>query len=78
MILNAGEKRAIAALRRLAKRWPKSLWLLFDEDLYVMRRNARGERAVYRGEYDQAYLVESVILDIDAGYLGNFSTDDKG
>lgn len=39
------ERRAIASLRRLAKRWPKSLWLFSASGtLHVMRKSPDGGR----------------------------------
>ena len=43
--LTAEEKRAIASLKRLAKRWPKSLWLFSNGvSLNVMKTNRKGDQ----------------------------------
>ena len=51
------ERKAIASLKRLARRWPKSLWLFSGAgSLCVMKRRQDGER----------YLVEGGGMDTDA------------
>ena len=72
------ERAAINSLKRLAKRWPKTLWLFADGDLNVMRCGADGKRAytplVHRGmapgeggRVDPDYLVDTVALPSDGG-----------
>lgn len=65
--LTVEERRAIAALRRLAKRWPKTLWLLLRDDggLKVMRTGPDGKHVMMYGgwdgdEVDPAYVVAEV------------------
>jgi len=59
--LTPEERKAISALKRLAKKWPKSLWLFSASGtLWVMRCGEHGEE-VFSGEgYDPDYIVESV------------------
>lgn len=65
--LTPEEKQAIASLKRLAKTWPKSLWLFAgDGGLSVMRYENGKYRAVLPGGgMNPAYLVER-ISSIDA------------
>lgn len=60
--LRRDEERAIAALQRLAERWPKSLWLFSASgDLTVMRCDDQGERPHVRGGgVDQDYIVDTI------------------
>lgn len=46
------ERRAIRTLERLAKRWPKSLWLFSASgSLHVMKRGPDGERVMAKNNY---------------------------
>lgn len=61
------ERRAIASLKRLAKKWPKSLWLFSASGtLTVMRRAWDGEPSFCGkgGTADKRYIVD-VIRGID-------------
>ena len=65
--LNPEEKRAIRALKRLEKIWPKSLWLFSAAGtLCVMKCGEDGERA-YRRSYDGSDSIDHrmQITDID-------------
>ena len=45
--LNEEERAALAALKKLAKRWPKSLWLFSASGtLHLMRKSEIGERCM--------------------------------
>lgn len=47
MKLNNEERKAVATLQRLSKKWPKSLWLFSGSgSLCVMKKNDKGERAL--------------------------------
>jgi hypothetical protein len=71
------ERRAIATLRRLAKRWPKTLWLFSaNGSLNVMRYDADGKTAMTSavGQYhplteavDQAYSLATIDIPNDGG-----------
>lgn len=65
----AEEARAIRALQRLAKRWPKSLWLFSASgSLNVMRANRDGDRAhVSGGGMDPAYSLATINIPNDGG-----------
>lgn len=76
MELTPEEKKAIAALKRVAKIWPKSLWLFSaDSILYIMRKqdekhvmslglsNSRGSG----GGVNPDYIVDTVRIDSDGG-----------
>ncbi len=74
--LTAEEKQAIAALQRLAKSWPKSLWLFSAAGtLNVMKTNEAGERARKMEHWggqpaeglDPDYIVASVAISNDGG-----------
>lgn len=59
MNLTLEETKAIKSLQRLAKKWPKSLWLYSASGtLNVMKTNKKGEHAVVEnGSIDPYYLV---------------------
>jgi hypothetical protein len=60
IIPNAEERIAIAALRRLAKKWPKSLWLFAGG----------GGLAVMRADHeaiDPAFFITTVNIPSDGG-----------
>lgn len=66
------ERRAIATLQRLAKRWPESLWLFSASgSLCVMRNRQDGERALYdesRGSgADPDYCLATINIPNDGG-----------
>jgi hypothetical protein len=63
------EKRAIAALQRIAKKWPKSLWLFSASgSLCVMRTLQGGEHATERhGEIDPDYHLATIDIPNDGG-----------
>lgn len=62
MELTAEEKRAIVALKRLGKRWPKGLWLFSASgSLCVMKFDEDGERVkVDGGGMDPYYTVDTI------------------
>ncbi|HEY3694110.1 hypothetical protein [Phenylobacterium sp.] len=66
------ERRAIRALKRLAKSWPKSIWLFAGSgDLHIMRAGPDGEHIHGGGggheAVDPAYLLDSVSIPNDGG-----------
>jgi hypothetical protein len=67
--LNKEEERSIRALNRLAKTFPKSLWLFSASgSLCIMKKNNQGERAVKdSGGMDQAFIVDIVSIENDGG-----------
>lgn len=67
--LNRQEKAAINALKKLEKKWPKSLWLFSGGgDLCVMRFNENGEIATTKtGSVDDDYIVEHIAIINDGG-----------
>lgn len=67
--MTSEEQRAVASLRRLASRWPRSLWLFSaDGTLYVMRVGEDG-RPVFTasGTYDDEYVVAVIDIPNDGG-----------
>jgi hypothetical protein len=67
--LTEEEKKAIAALKRVAKKWPKSLWLFSASGtLWVMRCGLTGE-AMERctGSVDPAYCITNIAISNDGG-----------
>lgn len=67
--LTVKEKLAIAALKRIEKKWPESLWLFSASgSLCIMKCDENGER-VYTpsGGTDQRYTVEHVNIPNDGG-----------
>ncbi len=72
LVLTPEEKKAIAALRRVAKIWPESLWLYSASgSLTIMRKTTEGKRGVeIRGgaeSVDRAYIVGTVDIPNDGG-----------
>jgi hypothetical protein len=66
--LSPQEKAAIGTLRRLAKRWPSSLWLFSASGrLHVMRCNANRERAYRESGADPDFIVEKIDIPNDGG-----------
>ena len=62
------EAQAVAALKRLAARWPANLWLFSNGTLTVMRLTESGERAhVRHGGFDPAYAVATINIPNDGG-----------
>jgi hypothetical protein len=59
--LTAEEKKAIAALKRVAAKWPQSLWLFSASgNLCVMRYGPDGKRAMDGSSVDQAYKIDQI------------------
>ena len=65
------ERRAIATLKRLAKKWPRSLWLFSANGrLHVMRYKPDGTRALdphLNGSMDQKYSLGAIEIPNDGG-----------
>ncbi len=65
------EKKAIAALKRIAKKWPKSLWLFSASgELKVMRTDKNGDRVHFPHPHcgvDPAYIVDHINIPSDGG-----------
>ncbi len=65
------EAQAIAALKRLAKRWPKSLWMFCGTGTNIMRCRDDGSRAMTgprdTGCVDQDYFVCKINIPSDGG-----------
>ncbi len=66
--LTKREQAAIDALKEVAKKWPKSLWLyVADGQVHVMRKQG-GQRVVTEmGGVDQDYIVDSASIESDGG-----------
>ena len=64
--LTKEEQKAISSLRRLAKRWPDTLWLFSASGtLFVMRKNGDGQHAFGGGNpsssgVDPYYIVTTI------------------
>jgi hypothetical protein len=68
--LTVKESQAIERLKRLAKKWPSTLWLFSASGtLCVMKKGADGNAAMTdSGGVDQDYLVDSIRgIDNDGG-----------
>jgi hypothetical protein len=63
------ERRIVARLKRLARDWPKSLWLFSgDGTLHVMRAGPDGERVeTASGGVDPEYSVATIDIPADGG-----------
>lgn len=66
---SADEQRAINSLKRLAKNWPKSLWLFSASGtLCVMRADENGNHHVNsNGGVDPAYVLATIAISNDSG-----------
>ena len=69
MKLTKEEENAIATLKRLEKRWPKTLWLFATGmSINVMRCGEDGEQVTdSSGGMDQDYIVDSIDIPNDGG-----------
>jgi hypothetical protein len=66
--LNREERLIIASLRRLAKRWPESLWVFCGEGFCIMRCGPDGEHVeVNTGGLDPDMVVATVDIPCDGG-----------
>jgi len=73
--LSVEEQRAIAALKRLAKRWPQTLWLAsMSGTLSVMVLGPTGEREYHPvtpegcgGGLNVAYRIDTIDIPNDGG-----------
>ena len=69
--LSDAERKAIASLKRLAKRWPKTLWLFTDAsspNLAVMRCTEEGARFILPNDrLDPGYMVAEIPIQADGG-----------
>lgn len=67
--LTPEEKRAVATMQRLARRWPQSLWLFSGNgSLGVLRCGAHGERVMTEhGGVDPAYCIATIDIPNDGG-----------
>jgi hypothetical protein len=66
--LTPAEKATIRSLKRLAKKWPKGLWLFANGvNLYVMRYHPDGSRHDSRGRMDRDLIVHTLPIPSDGG-----------
>lgn len=62
------EDRAIKALQRLAKKWPKSLWLFSGSGTLWIMRKKNGQRAINKeGGMDSNFIVRPIDIENDGG-----------
>ncbi len=68
-LMTVDEKKAVDALRRLAKKWPDTLWIFADgNSLHVTRCGKDGERVMLPTEgVDPDMIVESINIPNDGG-----------
>lgn len=68
MDLTKEEQSAISSLKRVAKKWPKSLWLFSASGaLLVMKKDENNEK-VYKGDgIDPNYEVAHIFIENDGG-----------
>lgn len=65
--LTAEEKKAVAALKRLAKAWPKSLWLCSQNGSLFVAKKAGGRRVMTgNGEFATEAFVAPINIENDA------------
>lgn len=69
MIPTNEEQKAINSLKRIAKKWPKTLWLFSGSGtLCVMRCDESGEQVKTKlGGIDSDYLLDTVNIPNDGG-----------
>ncbi len=70
MELTKQEELAIELLKKAARHWPDSLWILAaDSRLYVMRKDKNGKKAIVgRGNgFDPDFILESINVEADGG-----------
>lgn len=67
--LTKTEVKAIQALKKLEKKWPKTLWLFSASGtLCVMAKNDYGNRAITNdGGCDQDFIVDEIKIENDGG-----------
>ena len=62
------QQKAIASLKRLARKWPSSLWLFSGSGtLCVMAKSENGERVFSGQTPDQRYVLDTVMIENDGG-----------
>lgn len=62
------EESAITSLSRLAKKWPKSLWIFANgQGLYVLKCNSDGSRMMDGDSIDSNAVVGCVNIPSDGG-----------
>lgn len=67
MKLTPEEKRAIATLKRLAKKWPDSLWLYSAGGTLNIMRKIDGKRAFCGASPDSDTIVDTIEIENDGG-----------
>ena len=69
MQLTDKERNAVVLVRKLALKWPKSLWLFSASgSLWIMKKNEDGEKAMLsNGGVDPDYQIALVTIENDGG-----------
>lgn len=66
--LSKEEEKAIAALKRLAKKWPKSLWLFSGSGtLWIIKCGSYGEQVHNSSGGVEDYVICSIDISNDGG-----------
>jgi len=66
--LTEEEEKAIASFKRLAKKWPKSLWLYAASGtMCVMKKDEEDRQAMDGEEVDAGYNVTHIDIECDGG-----------
>lgn len=69
--LTEEETKAIASFKRLAKKWPKSLWCFSGghDGIAILKKGEDGKKVVLGlGEgFDSEYVVATIDIDADGG-----------
>ncbi len=67
--LNDEERKAIAALKRVAKKWPSTLWLFSASGTLHVMRNGEDGGPVHldNNAIDPDYLVDNIRIQNDGG-----------
>lgn len=68
MEITPEEKKAISALKKVAKIWPESLWLFSGSSTLCVMKKRDGEHAMTRGGgVDPDYIVDTADIENDGG-----------
>ena len=65
----SNEELAIELLRKVARHWPKSLWLFAaDGELCVMKKTEENQKATtHTGGMDPDYILAAIDIESDGG-----------
>lgn len=66
--MTSAERKAVEALHKIAKQWPKSLWLFSASGSLCVTQKRGGKRMeTLGGGYDEDYEVATISIENDGG-----------